>query len=239
MTRCPTRETGWWCLSVSRLPAVGALLVVCLSLGACASGLLPKPQPQATLLVLEAPAADALLRIPARQGQLPTQTQTQTQTQTPPLPLTLVVDTPRAAAGFDTRNIAYVRRAHEVEYFAVHQWVDTPARMLAPIMAQALQRRGSLRSVVLAPTAASGELRLETELVRLHQDFTRSPSQVRLSLRVLLVDTATRRALAWRELDAVAVSPSEDPYGGAVAANAALAQVLQQLVVFVAESSPK
>jgi len=157
---------------------------------------------------------------------------------TPSAP-TLVVDTPRAAAGFDTRNIAYVRRAHEIEYFAVHQWVDTPAQMLAPLIAQALQRSGSLRSVALAPTAAVGQFRLETELVRLQQDFTRNPSRAHLTLRVLLVDASTRQALAWRELDAVVVSPSEDPYGGAVAANAALALVLQQMVAFVAESLPR
>ena len=204
-------------------------LTAMLSLSACASGLLPKPQAQATLLVLQAPPEDALLPkpmpmpMPAPQAAL----------------LTLIVETPRAAAGFDTRDIAYVRRAHEVEYFAVHQWVDTPARMVAPIMIQALQRRGSLRSVVLAPTVAAGELRLETELVRLQQDFTRTPSHVRMSMRVLLVDAATRRPLAWRELDAVVLSPSEDPYGGAVAANAALAQVLQQLVAFVAQSVPR
>jgi len=157
---------------------------------------------------------------------------------TPSAP-TLVVDTPRAAAGFDTRNIAYVRRAHEIEYFAVHQWVDTPAQMLAPLIAQALQRSGSLRSVALAPTAAVGQFRLETELVRLQQDFTRNPSRAHLTLRVLLVDASTRQALAWRELDAVVVSLSEDPYGGAVAANAALALVLQQMVAFVAESLPR
>ena len=204
-------------------------LTAMLSLSACASGLLPKPQAQATLLVLQAPPADALLPMPMPK----------------PMPapqaalLTLIVETPRAAAGFDTRDIAYVRRAHEVEYFAVHQWVDTPARMVAPIMVQALQRSGSLRSVVLAPTVAAGELRLETELVRLQHDFTRTPSHVRMSMGVLLVDAATRRPLAWRELDAVVLSPSEDPYGGAVAANAALAQVLQQLVAFVAQSVPR
>ncbi len=213
------------------LAALTLPLTAMLSLSACASGLLPKPQAQATLLVLQAPPADAFLPMPMPMPK--------------PMPapqaalLTLIVETPRAAAGFDTRDIAYVRRAHEVEYFAVHQWVDTPARMVAPIMVQALQRSGRLRSVVLALTVAAGELLLETELVRLQQDFTRTPSHVRMSMRVLLVDAATRRPLAWRELDAVVLSPSEDPYGGAVAANAALAQVLQQLVAFVVQSVPR
>jgi len=236
MTHRPAPQTFSNRLSGSRLlrgvmlmAALTLPLTAMLGLSACASGLLPKPHAQATLLVLQAPPADAFLPMPMPK----------------PMPapqaalLTLIVETPRAAAGFDTRDIAYVRRAYEVEYFAVHQWVDTPARMVAPIMVQALQRSGSLRSVVLAPTVAAGELRLETELVRLQQDFTCTPSHVRMSMRVLLVDAATRRPLAWRELDAVVLSPSEDPYGGAVAANATLAQVLQQLVAFVAQSVPR
>ena len=144
---------------------------------------------------------------------------------------------PRAAAGFGTRNIAYLRRPHQIEYFAVHQWVDSPAHMLAPLMARALQRGGAFRAVALAPTAASGEWRLETELLRLQQDFTVSPSRVRLTLRALLIDSTSRRVLAERELDASAASPSEDPEGGALAANRAVAQILGDLSSFCAETT--
>ena len=69
---------------------------------------------------------------------------------------TLIVSTPRAAAGFDTRRIVYLRQAHELEAFAYHEWVDTPALMLAPLIAQAIERSGAFRAVLRAPTAASG-----------------------------------------------------------------------------------
>jgi len=196
------------------------LMLLLVSSG-CASGLFPKPQAQATLLALEDHGLSAGSTARAA------------------LPLTLVVEVPRAAAGYDTRNMAYLRRAHEIEYFAVHQWVDTPAQMLAPLMTQALRRSGVVRAAVLAPTAAVGELRLESELVRLQQDFRHTPSQVRLTVRVLLVHAPTRRALAWRELDVSTVSASEDPYGGAVAASAAVTRLLQQLVTFVDEAAPR
>jgi cholesterol transport system auxiliary component len=126
-----------------------------------------------------------------------------------------------------------LRRAHEIEYFAVHQWVDTPAKMLAPLMLQALQHSGAFRAVALAPTGASGDLRLETELIRLQQDFTQSPSRVQLALRAMLIDTATRRVLAWREFNISTVSASDDPYGGAAAASVATRQMLLELVAFL------
>jgi len=152
---------------------------------------------------------------------------------------TLLVAAPRAAAGFDTRNIVYVRNPHEFESFAYSQWVDTPALMLAPLIAQAAERTGAFRAVLRAPTTAVAELRLDTELIRLWQDFTVQPSRVRLTLHAALVETATRRVVAWREFDASVPSASEDPYGGVVAANEAVRQVLAELAAFCAKGATR
>jgi cholesterol transport system auxiliary component len=141
----------------------------------------------------------------------------------------LAVSVPRARAGFDTLQMAYTQRAHELAYFAGHRWADAPARMLAPLVAQAMEASGCWRSVVQAPSAAAAEMRLDTELVRLVQDFTVRPSRVRLTLRLELIDTVSKRVLAVRELDEVETAPSDDPYGGVVAANRALARLLGQL----------
>jgi cholesterol transport system auxiliary component len=147
---------------------------------------------------------------------------------------TLIVGPPRAAAGFDTRRIVYLRQPHELDAFAYHQWVDTPAQMLAPLIAQAIERSGAFRAVLRAPTAATADLRLDTELIRLQHEFLVQPSRVRLTLRAVLVDTAMRRVLAWREFDTSAPSASEDPYGGVVAANQAVRELLAELAAFCA-----
>jgi cholesterol transport system auxiliary component len=54
---------------------------------------------------------------------------------------------------------------------------------------------------MLAPTASSADLRLDTEILRLQQDFASQPSRVRFTLRAYLVDQTTRRVLAWRVFD--------------------------------------
>jgi cholesterol transport system auxiliary component len=149
---------------------------------------------------------------------------------------TLIVSPTTAAAGFDSQRIIYVREPHTLEYFAHSEWVDPPARMLTPLLLAALESSGAFHAVALTPSAAHGELRLDTEIIRLQHEFQTRPSQVRFTLRAYLVESTTRRVLAWRELDAVAPAASEDPRGGVVAANRVVLKVLEELSAFCAET---
>ena len=150
---------------------------------------------------------------------------------------TLLVHPTRAAPGFDSRHIVYVRVAHQLEHFAHSEWVDTPARMLAPPMAAALENTGAFRAVGSATSGIAGELRLDTEVLRLQQEFGGGPSRVRFTLRASLTDNAIRRVICSREFEATAVADSDDPYGGVVAANRAVQRVVQQLASYWSEVS--
>jgi cholesterol transport system auxiliary component len=149
----------------------------------------------------------------------------------------LVVAQPTAAPGFDSPRIVYVKRSHELEFFGRSEWVDTPARMLAPMLVRALERSGAFASVAEARSAAAAELRLEAELVRLQQEFTERPSRVRLTVRVQLYELPSRRVLGAREIEAVEEAPSDDPYGGVVAANRAVRRVLDEIAAYCGERS--
>ena len=150
---------------------------------------------------------------------------------------TLIINPPHAAAGFDSSRIIYVREAHKLEYFSHNEWVDTPARMLAPLIVAAVENSGTFRAVVLTPSAAAGDLRLDTEIVRLQHDFGSQPSRVRFTLRAYMVDSTTRRVLASREFDETVAAASRDPYGGVVAANRAVQTVLEHLASFCAKAA--
>lgn len=198
-----------------------AAMALCCALSGCATSLLPTPAAPPALFTLsggadapEAPRTAAA--VPARAN------------------ATLVVNLPRATAGFDTTRIAYARRPLQIEYFAQSEWVDTPSNMLAPMMVRAIERTGAFHAVLGAPTSAAGNLRLESELVRLQQDFSDTPSRVRLTLRAALVDVATRRVVASREFDASAPASTDDSYGGVAAAQQAAGQVMNSLALFCA-----
>ena len=143
-------------------------------------------------------------------------------------PFPVAIAAPRAAPGLEGRGIVYVRREHELRYFARSAWVDSPARMLAPLLASALEADGTFR-VVAGPGGEPARLRLETDLVRLQQEFTTRPSRVRLLLRARLVDAAARRTLGEREIEVVEAAPSDDPYGGVLAANAATQRAISKI----------
>ena len=151
--------------------------------------------------------------------------------------LALSIGTPRARPGFATPQMAYVRRPPRLDYYAKNRWVDTPARMLSPLLLQALAQAGGFRAVVPEASAVGTDLRLDTELIRLQQDFVAQPSRVQLALRAQLIDLKARKVIATKEFDAEETAPSEDAYGGAVAANRALARVLDEVVDFCSAAS--
>ncbi len=154
-----------------------------------------------------------------------------------PQDIVLAVSMPRARSGYDTARIAYVRQAHEIDYFTKSRWADTPPRMLAPLVTRALEAHGAFRTVAQSPSSVPADVRLDTELIRLQHDFAQHPSRVEIALRAQLVDLRTRRVSATAEFEETENAPDDDAYGGVIAANRALQRLLVRLADFCAESS--
>jgi cholesterol transport system auxiliary component len=150
---------------------------------------------------------------------------------------TLIINPPHASSGFDTPRIIYVRETHRLEYYAHNEWIDTPARMLAPLIIAAVEGSGAFRAIVLTPSAAIGDLRLDTEIIRLQHEIGSHPSRVHFTLRAYIVENITRKVLGWKEFDEIVPVESEDPYGGVIAANRAVQNVLIQLAAFCVEAA--
>ena len=197
---------------------LASICVAALALGAC-SVLQPKASTPPSFYTLEyagpaAPAMGARAPLPASAP-------------------TLVISPVRAASGFDSQRIIYLREPHKLEYFAQSEWIDSPARMLGPLMVAAIEQTGAFRSVVMTPSSAGGELRLDTEIVRLQQDFQSQPSTVQFTLRVYLVEEKTRKVLAWRTFESKVPTSNDDPRAGVIAANRAVQTVLEELAQFL------
>jgi len=156
----------------------------------------------------------------------------------PKTDLVIEVEMPRARAGFDTDHMAYTRRPSEIEYFSRNRWADMPARMLAPAIAQAIEHSRAFRAVLRAPSAVPVDLRLDTELVRLQQNFSVHPSRLEMTLRVQLIGTNPARALASAQFDEVEDAPTDDPYGGVTAANRALSRLVGRVADFCVAQVP-
>ncbi|GAB1234713.1 ABC-type transport auxiliary lipoprotein family protein [Ferrigenium sp. UT5] len=144
----------------------------------------------------------------------------------------LAVAMPRARPGFDTPQMAYRNRTHELQYFAVNRWADTPQQMLLPLLIQALEQGGGFRAIVQTPGALPADLRLEVDLVRLQQDFMTHPSTMQMVVRAQLSNVHDRKVLAVKWFEKIQETPSDDAYGGVIAANQILQQMLGELSEF-------
>lgn len=153
-----------------------------------------------------------------------------------PAPVTVLVNRPQAQPGFDTPRMAYLPQPREVRYYAFHVWADTPGRMLAPMVVEALEASGCCEMVLQMPGSVPGDIRLDIEDLALGQEFFFTPSVVRLSFRAILVRLRGREVIAARRFEAVEAAPSEDPRGGAAAAGNAARKVLGEISGWVARS---
>jgi cholesterol transport system auxiliary component len=185
------------------------LMLVSLGLTGCA---VPRPsEPSATYLLEPALASPA----PVPTGAL-----------------TLGVSPVRAWPQVDSAAMSYVREPGKLEHYANSRWIDTPARLLSPLLRRALEHSGTFAAVVAEPSPVTTQLSLEAELETLQQEFLTTPSQVRLALRVSLIDLGHRRVLGARRFEVVEPAPSDDAYGGVRAANGAVSRLLAKVVEF-------
>jgi len=141
----------------------------------------------------------------------------------------LVVNVPVGQPEFETSRMAYMQRPHEVSYFATHQWADPPARMLTPILVQALEQTGHWHAIVHMPTSVRGDHRMDTDQVVLVQDFLQKPSQVRVALRIQILKLPEYLVLGTRLFDVAEETPNDDAYGGVVAANRAVERLVKEV----------
>jgi len=149
----------------------------------------------------------------------------------------LAISQPHARPGFDTPQMAYVRKPYELNYYLTSRWADAPARMLGPLLVQAMEQTGGFRAVVQAPSAVPADVRLDTELIRLWHDFATHPSRVQLTLRAQLIDVRGQKVLAVKQFDDVENATSDDAYGGVTATNRVLRRMLDQLADFCVTES--
>lgn len=146
---------------------------------------------------------------------------------------TLIINTPKAGAGYNSNRMLYTRNAHQIEYFAHNEWVDTPANMLQSLLLIALESTGDFKAVTPKTSAIKTEFKLETQVLTLIQNFDSKPSSVDLHVRLSLVDNQTNQIIASQLFKERVMAKSDTPAGGVEAANEAVNTVLNKIKIFV------
>ena len=151
----------------------------------------------------------------------------------------LVVSLPQEQGGTNTSGIAYLLRPHEIRYYAYNQWAESPARLLMPLMVQAMEKTHCWGTVTHAAAALRDDFRLDSEILQWQQEFFSNPSRVRLSFRAQLVESQKREVIAARRFEIIEEAPSGDAYGAVIASNRAVNRLLGEIAEWIKANAPR
>ena len=132
--------------------------------------------------------------------------------------------------------MAYTTQAQRLDYFAYHEWVDVPARMIAAMMETRLDASGMLGAVLNGSSDIRTDLRLDSEVKSLRQDFNGSGSTLVFEIKVSMVDVSSRSLLKTETFSYKEAASSADPEAGVAAANRAANQFLAEMTALVADA---
>lgn len=147
-------------------------------------------------------------------------------------PVLLVLDT--TTGGFyDTDQLIFSRSPATRGQYQFARWTERPGKRFAKLMRARLDRKG-LWNVSAAGGYVRGDVLLDTELVELYHDASRSPGHFRLVLRAELVDLKRNALLGRRVFTQEIALTSYDAAGAARAANQAVGLALDDLTGWIA-----
>jgi cholesterol transport system auxiliary component len=186
-------------------------------LGGC-GGLLPKP-PERKLYRL-APVLDAV-----RRGQQ--------------VNVTLLVATPSALSGIDSKRIALTPSAVSLDYFADAEWIDRPSFLLREALVDGLEKSRSFAGVSTEGLGLNADFVLDTEI----QDFSaiydspNQPPRIRVKLDVELVTMRGRNIVAETSLTREAAAEADNLPAIIAAFNQAVGAIVADLATWTATSA--
>lgn len=150
---------------------------------------------------------------------------------------TVLVFPPKTTPLYDTTQMAYSTRLHEVAYFSEREWGATPSQMLFPLVVRTLENTHAFRAVLTEPFATRYTYALRTEILELIQDFTSDSASLMLSLRFQLTDYGAKTVIATNEVSVRKPMSERNSYAGVLAANEATAEALQQMARYVLQAT--
>jgi cholesterol transport system auxiliary component len=149
----------------------------------------------------------------------------------------LLVTKPDSSPIYNTTQMAYTDHPYQVGYYVKSRWAETPPQMLQALMILTLEKTHSFHSVGSPTSIAKYDYILNTQLLELQQDYTRSPHAVILKLRAQIVNAKTNNIIAAKDFSITEPLHQDNPYAGVIATNKAAALLLKQLTIFVQGST--
>jgi len=152
------------------------------------------------------------------------------------LPLTIRVSPIEASRIYQVPDIYYVEAGYQRNPYAYNRWVDAPVRMLQLVLQDRLEQSGLFKAVLPSSSSLVADLRLEITLYDFFQQLGKDDSSEGVvRLQAYLVDAGKGKLLGERQFLSRVPAASRTAAGGVAAINAAVADILPQLIDWLAE----
>lgn len=144
----------------------------------------------------------------------------------------LLVSLPETQPIFNTTKMAYTNSTYTVAYFSQHEWAETPAQMLQPLLVKSLDACHQFRAIVIPPFPGQFDYSLQTQIISLQQNFLQNPAVLNMSVRAQLVKTSSNKVIGSKVFSANVTMQRNSPEGGVYAANQATKMILRDIQQF-------
>lgn len=142
---------------------------------------------------------------------------------------TLYVSQVAANPFYDTNEMAYSTQPYQVDYFAKNKWSEPPAKMLRPLIIQSLQNTKHFHAVTSTTSSVSYDYILNVKLIELRQLFICKSSFVILKINAEIINARSGKIIASRRFVIRKSVRYLSPFGGVVAINKAVEEMLKEL----------
>ena len=146
---------------------------------------------------------------------------------------TLLITPTEAVNGYQTEEMHYSTTTYALNNFTKNAWFSPPATMIYPLIIQSVQHSGYFSAVSSGVYTSKTQYRLDTQLLKLQQNFLKKPSVLELEVKAVVTRVSDNQILASRTFKQQIACPYDSPYGGVIAANKATKRLTKDITQFV------
>ena len=131
----------------------------------------------------------------------------------------------------------YVSGLYKMNSFTESSWSEAPSKAITMQIVKVLENSQLYANVAEAESHVKSDLILENSIEDFMQYFSKdeTESHVKVVLRATLIDAKTKKSLGHQRFEVLKQSNSINAYGGVVALNKALEEVLENEVKWLGE----
>lgn len=145
---------------------------------------------------------------------------------------TLMIMRPETDPVYNTIRLAFTDKPYQISYYSYSHWVEVPADMLLPLLAETMQDTHRFRAIITPPYTGQYDYALRTQIQLLSIDYTQHISVVKINLQAQLLRAANGNVISSRDFKASVPLAHRTPFSAVVAANHATAIVLKNLAAW-------